>query len=116
LETRTKRGFPHFHSDHDGGLLTSTTPNPTKIGVSYRFLHRTVKAYYPYLTVLLVMFAVMIVMIFVLTFFLFLVKASLKMSWFKNVDQKRKDTLTMLIALALFVGCGALAAHFVHKP
>jgi len=41
LETRTKRGFPHFHSDDDGGLLTATTPNPTKIGGSYRFLHRT---------------------------------------------------------------------------
>src|SRR5260370_41714291 len=44
LETRTKRGFPHFHSDDDGGLLTATTPNPTKIGGSYRFLHRTVKS------------------------------------------------------------------------
>jgi len=43
LETRTKRGFPHFHSDDDGGLLTATTPNPTKMG-SYRFPHRTEKA------------------------------------------------------------------------
>ena len=42
LKTRTKRGFTHFHSDDDGGLLTSTKPNPTKIGGSYRFLHRTV--------------------------------------------------------------------------
>jgi len=42
LETRTKRGFPHFHSDDDGGLLTATTPNPTKMG-SYRFPHRTEK-------------------------------------------------------------------------
>jgi hypothetical protein len=44
LETRTKRGFPHLHSDDDGGLLTATTTNPTKIGVSYRFLHRTIKS------------------------------------------------------------------------
>ena len=41
LETRTKRGFPHFHSDDGGGLLTATRPSPTKIGASYRFLHRT---------------------------------------------------------------------------
>jgi hypothetical protein len=33
LETRTIRGFRHFHSD-DGGLLTATTSNPTKIGVA----------------------------------------------------------------------------------
>ena len=32
LETRTKRGFPHFHSDHGGGLLIATSPNPNKIG------------------------------------------------------------------------------------
>src|SRR5208337_1134137 len=39
LETRTKRGFPHFHSDDGGGLQTATRPNPTKIGGFYRFLH-----------------------------------------------------------------------------
>jgi hypothetical protein len=32
LETRTKRGFPYFHSDHGGGLLIATRPNPNKIG------------------------------------------------------------------------------------
>ena len=42
LETRTKRGFPHFHSDHGGGLLIATSPNPNKIGGAYRFLRRTV--------------------------------------------------------------------------
>ena len=41
LETRTKRGFPHFHSDHGGGLLIATSPNPNKIGGAYRFLRRT---------------------------------------------------------------------------
>jgi hypothetical protein len=29
------RGFPHFHRDDDGGLLTETTSNPAKIGVAY---------------------------------------------------------------------------------
>ena len=42
LETCTKRGFPHFHSDDGGGLLTATRPNPSKIGASYSFLHRTI--------------------------------------------------------------------------
>jgi hypothetical protein len=28
LETRTKRGFPHFHSDDDGGLMTATRAQP----------------------------------------------------------------------------------------
>jgi hypothetical protein len=28
LETRTKRGFPHFHSEDDGGLLTATNAQP----------------------------------------------------------------------------------------
>lgn len=30
LGNRTKRGFPHFHSDGGSGLLTATRPNPTK--------------------------------------------------------------------------------------
>jgi hypothetical protein len=29
------RGFPPFHSDDDGGMLTATTSSPTKIGVAY---------------------------------------------------------------------------------
>ena len=45
LETRTKRGFPHFHSDHGGGLLIATRPNPNKIGGAYRFLRRTRKQF-----------------------------------------------------------------------
>src|SRR6202042_3674448 len=32
LETCTIRGFPHFHSDVEGGLLTATTIDPTKMG------------------------------------------------------------------------------------
>jgi hypothetical protein len=47
LETRNKRGFPHFHDDDGGWLLTATTTNPTKIGVSYRFLRRTGKGGVP---------------------------------------------------------------------
>jgi len=43
LETRTKRGFPHFHSDDGGGLLTVTGQTPIKPGGAYRFLLRTVK-------------------------------------------------------------------------
>jgi len=44
LETRIKRGFPHSHSDGDGGLPSRyKAPTPRKIGASYRFLHRTVK-------------------------------------------------------------------------
>ena len=28
LETRTKRGFPHFHSDDRGGFLLAMETNP----------------------------------------------------------------------------------------
>jgi hypothetical protein len=44
LETRIKRGFPHSHSDGDGGLPWQRQgPTPRKIAASYRFLHRTQK-------------------------------------------------------------------------
>src|SRR5258707_12345936 len=32
LETRTRHGFPHFHSDDGGGMLAATCPGPNKIG------------------------------------------------------------------------------------
>ena len=28
LETRTRRGFLHFHSDNGGGMLAATCPGP----------------------------------------------------------------------------------------
>jgi len=47
LETRTKRGFPHSTATATAGCLAATRPNPAKIGVSSRFLHRTEKGIQP---------------------------------------------------------------------
>jgi hypothetical protein len=41
LETRTQRGFPHFHSDDGCGVLTAMKMNSAKIAGLVRFLHRT---------------------------------------------------------------------------
>lgn len=73
------------------------------------------KAYYPVLIGLLIAVVVLFAMMFILTFFLFLVKMGFEISWFNGVSQKAKDTLTPLIALALFMGCGAVVVtHFAH--
>ena len=44
LETRTNRGFPHFHSDYGAGTRFDRKADPAKIAGPVRFLHRTVKA------------------------------------------------------------------------
>jgi hypothetical protein len=41
LETRTKRGFPHPHSDYGDGSRFGGKANPAKIAVPVGFLHRT---------------------------------------------------------------------------
>jgi hypothetical protein len=41
LETRTKRGFPHFQSDYGDGTRFGRRPNPAKIAGPVGFLHRT---------------------------------------------------------------------------
>ena len=43
LETRTKRGFPHSHSDYGDGTRLGRKANPAKIVGPVRFLHRTKK-------------------------------------------------------------------------
>jgi len=43
LETRTKREFPHFHSDYGDGTRFGRKANPAKIAGPVRFLHRTEK-------------------------------------------------------------------------
>ena len=43
LETRTKRGFPHSHSDYGGGTSSGGKANPAKSLVLVGFLHRTLK-------------------------------------------------------------------------
>jgi hypothetical protein len=75
-----------------------------------------VKAYYPYLMVLLIMFVGMVVLLFALAFLQLLVKFGFRVSWFNNISQKTKDTLTPFISLALLVGFGAVVFHFAHKP
>jgi hypothetical protein len=42
LETRTKRGFPHSHSDYGDGTRFGRKANPAKIAGPVGFLHRTV--------------------------------------------------------------------------
>ena len=44
LETRTKRGFPHSHSDYGDGTRFGRNANPAEIAGPVRFLHRTVKS------------------------------------------------------------------------
>ena len=41
LETRTKRGFPHSHSDYGDGTRLSGKTNPAKIAGPVGFLNRT---------------------------------------------------------------------------
>jgi len=41
LETRTHRGFPHFHSDDGCRRFSAMNINPAKIVDLVRFLHRT---------------------------------------------------------------------------
>jgi hypothetical protein len=41
LETRTNRGFPHFHSDYGAGTRFDRKADPAKIAGPVRFLHRT---------------------------------------------------------------------------
>ena len=41
LETRTQRGFPHFHSNDGCGRFSAMKINPAKIVDLVRFLHRT---------------------------------------------------------------------------
>jgi hypothetical protein len=43
LETRTNRGFPHFHSDYGAGTRFDRKADPAKIAGPVRFLHRTRK-------------------------------------------------------------------------
>ena len=43
LETRTKRGFPHSHSDYGDGTRLSGKTNPAKIAGPVGFLNRTEK-------------------------------------------------------------------------
>ena len=43
LETRTKRGFPHSHSDYGDGTRSGGEANPAKIAGPVGFLHRTQK-------------------------------------------------------------------------
>ena len=40
LETRTQRGFPHFHSDDGCGVPSAMKMNSAKIAGLARFLHR----------------------------------------------------------------------------
>lgn len=75
-----------------------------------------VKAYYPFLMFLLMLVVVGIAMMLILSFFLFLTKASFKMSWFNSLSQRTKDTLTPLMALALFICCGAVITYFINLP
>jgi hypothetical protein len=42
LETRTNRGFPHFHSDYGAGTRFNRKADPAKIAGPVRFLNRTV--------------------------------------------------------------------------
>ena len=44
LETRTKRGFPHSHSDYDDGTRFGRKANTAKIAGHVGFLHRTEKS------------------------------------------------------------------------
>jgi hypothetical protein len=71
------------------------------------------KAYYPLLITLLILAVVGIAMALILSFFLFLIKAGFKMSWFNSLSQKTKDTLTPLMALTLFMGFGAVIKYFM---
>jgi hypothetical protein len=41
LETRTNRGFPHFHSDYGAGTRFNRKADPAKIAGPVRFLNRT---------------------------------------------------------------------------
>ena len=41
LETRTKRGFPHSHSDYGDGSPGCPKAKPARIAGPVRFLHRT---------------------------------------------------------------------------
>src|SRR5258708_13144959 len=42
LETRTRRGFPHSHSDYGDGSRFGGKGNPAKIALPVGFLHRTI--------------------------------------------------------------------------